>query len=168
MRKESHQTMTQYFNNFQYKVEQLEEVGLKVPDDLITIMLLSSLPAEYKNFAIAIESRDQLLNLENLKIKLIEEEARGENSNISDQDRNNALVIKKKYNKDMKIKERQFKFNGNCNICRKYGHCAKDCRFKNDNVTQKRSDAMTAMAYKTYSKNLNIWYLDSGATIHIK
>lgn len=39
-------------------------------------MLLGSLPAEFENFSVAIESRDKIPTLENLKIKLIEEEAR--------------------------------------------------------------------------------------------
>lgn len=167
MKKETHQTMTQYVNDFQYKVEQLEEVGLKIPDELVSIMLLSSLPAEYENFAIAIESRDQLPNLESLKIKLIEEEARrGETCDAADQDQNNALVTKKKY-KNTKFKEKQFKFNGNCNVCKKYGHRAKECRFKHENVTQKRSDSMTAIAFKSHSKKANVWYLDSCATMHM-
>ncbi|XP_076686075.1 uncharacterized protein LOC143378147 [Andrena cerasifolii] len=56
LKKEPQQTMTQYINDFQFKVEQLEGVGIKIPDELASIMLLSSLPTEYENFAVAIES----------------------------------------------------------------------------------------------------------------
>lgn len=74
---------------------------------------------------------------------------------------NNALVNKKKFSKN---KEKQFKFNGNFYTCKKYGHRAKDCRSKSNNLTQKHSDAMTATAFNNYCKNSNVWYLDSGAT----
>lgn len=139
MKKETHQTMTQYVNEFQYKAEQLEETGLKIPNELLSVMLLSSIPSEYENFAIAIESRDELPTLKTLKIKLIEEEARREdNSAEEDKSNNNALMTKKKFNKNTKYKERQPKLNENCHICKKFGHRAKECRFKSDNPKTKR------------------------------
>lgn len=39
-------------------------------------MLLGSLPKEYENFSVAIESCDDVPNVDTLKIKLLEEEAR--------------------------------------------------------------------------------------------
>ena len=47
-------SMTQYVTDFSSKAEQLEEAGIKLPEDLLSIMLLSSLPAEYDNFCVAI------------------------------------------------------------------------------------------------------------------
>lgn len=76
MKKESGITMNTYINEFTSKAEQLTEVGIKIPDDLLSIMLLSSLPNEFENFSIAIESRDEIPNIDNLKVKLLEEEAR--------------------------------------------------------------------------------------------
>lgn len=49
MKKESTQSMTQYTNEFLSKAEQLEEAGIKIPDELLLIMLLNSLPTEYKS-----------------------------------------------------------------------------------------------------------------------
>lgn len=94
--------------------------------------------------------------LETLKIKLIEEETRkGEDENADDPNHNNALVTKRKFNKSMKSKKEQTKFNGNCNICKKYGHYASDCRFKNENKVQKKNDTMTVVAFNNYSKKPN-------------
>lgn len=62
-------------------------------------MMLTSLPAEYENFCVAIESRDELPNPENLKIKLIEEEARrgeADTKNGETLNKNEALLMKKK------------------------------------------------------------------------
>ncbi|KAI4475423.1 hypothetical protein M0804_014322 [Polistes exclamans] len=140
-------------------------------------MLLSSMPAEYENFTIAIESRDELPDLESLKVKLIEEEARrGEVYTVSGETSyDNALVTKNKQNnytkhkqgESVKNKERRFRFSGNCYICKKYGHRASDCRYKNANTSQKQNDALAATVLKNGSRKPNVWYLDSGATTHV-
>lgn len=68
--------MSHYINNFQEKINLLEDAEIKIPLELQSIMLLSSLPKEYENFCVAIESRDQIPTVDFLKGKLIEEEAR--------------------------------------------------------------------------------------------
>jgi len=75
MRKDPEITMNTYINEFTNKAEQLTEAGIKIPDDLLS-MLLSSLPGDFENFSIAIESRDEIPNIDSLKVKLLEEEAR--------------------------------------------------------------------------------------------
>lgn len=47
LKKDSSQTMTEYVHSFQRKIEQLEEAGMKIPQDLQSVMLLTSLPSEY-------------------------------------------------------------------------------------------------------------------------
>jgi len=56
-------------------------------------MLLGSLPTEYENFIVAMESRDVLLPLEFLKQKLIEEEARQSDWLAKSNADNNVLLI---------------------------------------------------------------------------
>jgi len=60
MEKKRCTTMTQYVNDFTRKAEQLEEAGIEIPDELLSIMLLGSLPSEFENFSVAIESRDKI------------------------------------------------------------------------------------------------------------
>jgi len=57
LKKNSETTMNEYINTFTNKVVQLTEAGIKIPDDFLSIMLLSSLPDEFENFSITIESR---------------------------------------------------------------------------------------------------------------
>ena len=45
-------------------VDQLESMDVKVNGDLLSIMLLYSLPSSFENFRSAIESRDALPNAE--------------------------------------------------------------------------------------------------------
>jgi len=76
MKKKANVTITQHVNDFTSKAGQLEEAGIEIPDELLSIMLLNSLPEEYENFSIAMESWDNIPTLEILKAKLKEEEAR--------------------------------------------------------------------------------------------
>lgn len=55
--------MTQHVNEFSSKAGQLEEAGIEIPKELLSIMLLSSLPTQYENFSVAIESRDDISTL---------------------------------------------------------------------------------------------------------
>jgi len=72
--------MTQHVTEFVTKIdEQIAEAGIVIQDDLLSIMLLGTLPTEYENFIVAVESRNVLPPLECSKQKLIEEEARQSN-----------------------------------------------------------------------------------------
>jgi len=113
--------MTQYVADFARNAEQLEEVGIKIPNELLSIMLLGSLPTEFENFSVAIESRDEIPTLENLKIKLIEEEARqNDRNNKINENSNDALLAKErsKYShvksKDNNSRRKANKFIGKC------------------------------------------------------
>ena len=65
----SDNTSTVFFNS----VDKLGEMNLEINGDLLSIMLLYSLPASYENFRCAIETRDELPTTEVLKIKIVEE-----------------------------------------------------------------------------------------------
>jgi hypothetical protein len=89
------ETMKNHLNNFFNIIDKLEEMELKIVDDLVTILLLYSIPDSYENFRIAVESRDddELPKPETLKIKLTEEyEARKSRENPNSP---GALLIKK-------------------------------------------------------------------------
>lgn len=64
MKKDTSTTITQHVNEFTSKAGQLEEAGIDIPDELLSIMLLNSLPEEYESFSIAMESRDDIPTLE--------------------------------------------------------------------------------------------------------
>jgi len=177
MEKKASTTMTQYVADFTRKAEQLEEAGIEVPDELLSIMLLGSLPAEFESFSVAIESRDEIPSLENLKVKLIEEEARQSDriTKTNEDNNNNALLVKgrSKYahvkSKDSYTKANTKKFTGKCFNCDKVGHMSRNCKAKpKNNGSNDVSDAMTAIACNTEMIDKpKTWYLDSGATKHM-
>ena len=167
MEKKDGISMTQYVSDFSYMAEQLTDTGIEIPEDLLSIMLLNSLPTEFENFSIAMESRDDIPKLENLKLKLIEEEARQSDRavKISNIDEGNALFTKNRARSNPR------KFFGKCFVCGKFGHKSQDCTTKTsqnkfDNVYE--CDAMTAIACNAeVARKQNTWYLDKGATRHM-
>ncbi|KMQ90721.1 retrovirus-related pol polyprotein from transposon tnt 1-94 [Lasius niger] len=61
--------MDKFFN----AVDKLSAMEVQINGDLLTIMLLYSLPPSYENFRCAIETRDELPTAEALKVKILEE-----------------------------------------------------------------------------------------------
>lgn len=181
MEKKPNITMTQYITDFTRKAEQLEEAGIEIPDELLAIMLLGSLPVEFENFCVAIESRDEIPTLENLKIKLMEEEARQTDriaKTSENNDNNDALLTKGRFErskysqakpKDKNARANTNKFVGKCYNCGKNGHMSRHCKSKpKRNESNDEGNAMTAIACNAdIIKKSKIWCLDSGATRHM-
>lgn len=180
MKKESGTTMNQHVNEFMNKAEQLQEAGINLPEDLLFIMLLGSLPDEFESFSVAIESRDEVPSVDTLKIKLLEDEARqNERNGRSDRSNDDALVTKAPYSRgkqkntkdklfDTKGKSNTQKFSGNCYTCGKIGHKNSDCRSKvKRNESNKVSDPLTAIVCEAEVQKTDLWCLDSGATRHM-
>lgn len=182
MEKDPKSTMTQYVTDFSQKAEQLEEAGIAIPNELLSIMLLGSLPTEFENFSIAIESRDDIPTLENLKVKIIEEEARQSdrvaktnenqksNTALFTKDRSEQIKKSSENSQNYSQKHETRKFKGKCFNCYKFGHKSKQCRLKSkeNNEQNNVSDAMTMIACNTeFVEKSKSWYLDSGATRHM-
>lgn len=181
--KKPNESMSQYVTEFSRKAEQLEEAGISIPDELLSIMLLGSLPTEYENFSIAIESRDDIPSLENLKVKLIEEDARQteRHSKTSGDNKNKTFFIKRYSgdrdhskqssvnSSDLNHQKPPRKFNFRCFNCNKVGHKSRFCKIRSKHSESNNvNDVLIAIAGNTeHKKNPKFWCLDSGATRHM-
>lgn len=77
----------EYIQKFFDTVDKLSEMDVDINVDLLSVMLLHSLPPVFDNFRCAIESRDTLSSPESLRIKIIEEsEARKHETRESNSD----------------------------------------------------------------------------------
>lgn len=166
----------EHMNKFFDAVDKLESMQVAINGDLLSIMLLYSLPTSFENFRCAIESRDDLPVAETLKIKIIEEsEARKQTSGdvVVDVMNVDKSVNKPKWpngNKYKKIK---------CYICGKPGHIAKKCFKRNsmssqhitqptaNNVDDSYAVSHTATDSEKSSRASMAWILDSGCTAHL-
>lgn len=168
-------------------VDKLSAMDVQINEDLLSIMLLYSLPASYENFRCAIESHDKLPSAEVLKVKIIEEtEARMQKSpNATDalaawKGKKKRFTPKKVSSEKNETERRDsnFKKGIRCNNCRKYGHKEADCYFKKKEEREEKAatadDAFLAGLEKR-DTSLHVvakhdtagWCLDSGCTSHI-
>lgn len=158
-----------HLSNFMDVVDKLATMGVDIHPELLSIMMLYSLPQSFENFRIAIETRDSLPSPENLKIKIIEEHAARKNSgNI----RENAEGAFYSRNRRQEINGGTFRFR--CNKCKRKGHKASECQAKTKYSAEKvddhsRKNFNVQPACLTYAKDIkdNSWCLDSGCTSHM-
>jgi len=181
------QDVREHLLKFFDAVDKLKVMGVLINEDLLSIMLLYSLPASYENFRCAMESHEKLPNAETLKVKIIEESEARMQKNNNDID---AMIVwkrkkKKKYTpmKDRKDKDESEKRESNakreirCYKCQKLGHKANSC-FKNKEDREEKAAAVQDVFHVTHVKQNEVlhvdtkndkigWCLDSGCTAHI-
>lgn len=171
-------------------VDKLSAMGVDINQDLLSIMLLYSLPPCFENFRCAIESRDKLPNVEALKVKILEEsEARkqklreGESGAMVTWQKHKGKF--KKYSNNKNSEDSTEVSNNNnkkawlpkCFKCRKVGHKINEC----PSNTQNRYAGVTEVSgtyFASEDRHDNAfqtslplkkdrWCLDSGYTSHI-
>lgn len=172
----------QHLLKFFDAVDKLNVMGVQINEDLLSIMLLYSLPASYENFRCAIESHDKLPNAEALKVKIIEEsEARIQKShNATDamvawKDKKKKRYTPKKENIDKSESERRenFKKTVRCYNCQKLGHKSVNCFKKKEEREEKAATANDVFHVSNEKQDVDTkqnnigWRLDSGCTSHI-
>lgn len=169
----------QFLNSFSNICEKLCEINVTLNEEILVIILLSSLPSSYENFVVAFETRDDLPTLNQLKIKLNEEAERRKRTEASENDVNTVSIFNarsgnhnNKNRKSINVTNSSGKYiknvssskhNFNCFNCGRSGHYAKNCRNK---VKQNNSNAvLSARGLNNFGGDT--WCIDSGATAHM-
>lgn len=187
----SGENVREHLDQFFDVVDKLEEMDVSINLELLSVMILYSLPDDFENFRCAIESRDEFPTPDVLRIKIVEESDARKNKDESVQDvlfaKNNNYYKKTKNNiyksggKDKKGAENfsreYFKFK--CHKCHKIGHKAADCRSKNkgnDHQNARQAEEVyiveeipakhETVLMMNHGGNKE-WCLDSGCTSHM-
>ena len=156
----------QHLNQFFDAVNKLGEMALAVNDDLLTIMLLYSLPSSFENFRCAIESRDVLPISEALKIKIIEESEARKSKTVDGGDamfvRKERTPNKSKFKKFEKSSEGGSKPVIKCYRCKEVGHIAAKCRAPASVAMKVEKAAESAFHSASFSLSATSkWCIDS-------
>ena len=176
----------QHISYFFDIIDKLTSMDIEINGNLLTIMLLYSLPDSFENFRYAITTRDDLPSAETLKIKIIEEsEARKQKdkSNGSgaffSKAQTHGFNSGKPFTKNKAPAEKGSKVK--CHYCKKIGHVIAECRKKKRNEREANladntdesylieccNDEPTQALYSHGNPYATPWCLDSGATSHL-
>jgi len=167
----------------------VDKLGIKVSDELQSIILLHSLPGSFDNFRCAVESRDALPTPEQLKVKILDESATRKHRDQSD---DHAMIARrgrlnkrkstiKPANKSAEDAQPGNTFKFKCHRCRKVGHKAIDCpknerNLKDINNKEKAATCEDISFVSSIAGTSNsagniwgddAWCLDSGCTSHL-
>ena len=179
MRMKDNETMTEYLDKFRTATEELEAIGSPMEEEDLIATLLNSLPSSYDNLIVSLESRADQIDLDFIHARLLQEELRRDKRGEEDE----TLFISKtetkkeeanltKGGKKLLSKEELSKVT--CYYCNKKGHFANRCfkKISDKNKegeeahhTQGDSEYLFSSSTETHLDNL--WYLDSGATMHM-
>ncbi|GBO20432.1 hypothetical protein AVEN_269354-1 [Araneus ventricosus] len=139
----------------------LSEMEIKIDENLLSIMLLYSLPASYENFRCAIESRDDLPSADVLRIKIIEEsEARRHDSGAQSADSGSFTACHHKRknaswnSKSKSQKEVDNKFKIKCFKCNKWGdHKAAQCKSQKQSTPGRKHENDSLLTSTKWNNN---------------
>ncbi|KMQ88628.1 retrovirus-related pol polyprotein from transposon tnt 1-94 [Lasius niger] len=172
----------EHLSHFFDIVDKLSAMNIEINGDLLTIMLLYSLPDSFENFRCAIETRDTLPDAESLKVKILEEnDARVRKSSQLEP---NAMYVRsnskgkppnkgKTETSDTKANKKKVTYK--CNYCQKKGHKESECFTKKKDKENKSSKDQNAnhvdesffINSPKAEAGRRIWCIDSGCTTHL-
>lgn len=190
-------SVTAQVQELQIIIHQIEAEGHVVGESFFVEAITGKLPPSWKDFRHYLKHKKKDISLEDLIVRLkIEADNRGTNKITGE--KANALVMenskfKKEYSnnkkktsnkrkasdKGFKDKKPYKKINGNCWVCGKPGHAARDCKFKKEggtseaNMAEKITSSIEDMNLSAVVSQCNLiqnsgqWWIDTGATVHV-
>lgn len=174
--------MEDHLDEFNKTILDLENIDIKVDDEEQALLLLQSLPKEYKNLHDTLVYGRDSLTLEEVQSALMSKELKKKSENRDDSGEG-LMVRGRSEHKDYKQKDRsRSKFKSRkCFLCKKeVGHFKKNCpeRRKNKKRKKKESDSgdvsiasdgyESAEVLMATDKSTYVdWVLDSGCSFHM-
>jgi len=174
---EGTETLQDYVNKAVTLMDQLTAVGETITENMVVAQILHNLPESYDNLVVAIESRDDIPTIEQLRGRLIQEELR-RNEHASNRSGDTALYTKQKGKHHHQGKpgghqgsSERSNANIKCFHCGKLGHKKAECRKriaegKAEGKADVKTDSLLFAAAFSLSSDEDKWFVDSGATGH--
>lgn len=161
---EDFKSMDDYVSGLVSLVQQLADIGHKVDDEEVAMLLLGGLPIEFDPLVMGMEATHDRLSSETVKARLLSEDYRRVSGEVDTGD--TALAVKKTTNHSKKLI---------CHRCGKEGHIKPKCpQFKKEkkkqpkDLSKKDEDKLLlATSFAVGSFDKNSWYIDSGCTTHM-
>lgn len=149
-----------YVNTIISTAHKLKSIGMAVSDEWIGTLLLAGLPEEYKPMIMGIESSGVLITADSIKTKLLQDVRDDFAAAVNESDV--ALYSGQKNRKNKKNNQNSKSKGPRCFECNLYGHISKHCPSKS-----KQKPNVLFASYSAREKNLDLWYVDSGASSHM-
>lgn len=157
----------EYVNKVMTTAHKLRNIGFAVDDEWLGTLLLAGLPETYKPMIMAIESSGVQISADSVKTKILQD--------VKANDSTAFYTNHNKYRKPQKSFNIKPQGKGpRCYSCNKYGHYSSNCQSKkktfnkndtNDNACV--SGFVAAFSACSSSVADDIWYIDSGASMHM-
>lgn len=171
-RYEDFSSMGQYVSGLVSLAQQLADIGHKVDDEEVAVLLLGGLPAEFEPLVMGIEATHTELTSEIVKSRLLQEDYR--RSDVASSEMSEAALAAKHSSKNTHRKR-----TVTCHHCGKAGHIRPKCpelkkeRKKTNENTEaqqnpkKSGSLMLTTALSTATFDNSDWIVDSGCTTHM-
>ena len=196
-------TIMSQVQEFQLILHEIRAEGMALSESFQVAALIEKLPPLWRDFKNYLKHKRKEMGLEDIIVRLrIEEDNRQSERRVGNKMESRANVVEhvaKRQNQNKKRKlsgqtskgNDQKKFMGNCYVCNKPGHRAKDCRSRTTQVSQgnnkKRKFAQANMTeleqlsgdilemnlcaviseVNLVGSNPKQWWVDTGATRHV-
>lgn len=159
---ENSRDVDDYVTKIMSTAHKLRNIKFNIDDEWLGTLMLAGLPETYKPMIMGLESSGIKINADSIKTKLLQEVQCSEST---------AFFTRRPAVHENHSTAKVHTHKGpRCFNCNKHGHFAKNCRApkkKNTSKSEENKSFIAAFSVSSQSMNPDLWYVDSGASMHM-